>query len=591
MCGIAGYQAAEGTNLPQGILDKFIPALAHRGPDGTGGHVGEGFGLAHTRLAVIDLKTGDQPFSGPSETVLAANGEIYNYLELRAEYSGVPFATHSDCEVPLFAYQRDGKSFSQRLRGMYAIALADASTGALYLARDPFGIKPLYYAQTQRGMVFASTPNAIIASGEARPNISATVATQLLQLQFTTGRQTIFDDIQRVLPGETLEVKNGRVNESGKLNALPSGPPSDISEEEALKLLDGALMDSVEVHQRSDVPYGMFLSGGIDSSALLACMARLNERPVRAFTAAFPGTAVADEREHARHVAKAVGAEHIEISVTEKEFWNQLPAIVAAMDDPVADYAIVPTFLLAREAAKELKVVLCGEGGDELFAGYGRYRRALRSPLLGGRKMYSRGALDGLGVLRDQSRNWRNEIEKAEQAAAAQKWSRLQAAQAVDVAEWLPNDLLVKLDRCLMAHGVEGRTPFLDPVVADLVFRLPDNLKVRNGTGKYLLRRWLQDALPEAKPFSKKRGFTVPVGDWIASHATALAPLMERSPAIMEVCHANEVGRLFRSLNESSAKSVGRACWHLLFYALWHRIHVEGVKPIGDTASVLADKS
>jgi len=580
----------DGTALPQAVTDKFIHALSHRGPDGTGRHVAQGLGLAHTRLAVIDLQSGDQPFFGPNGTVSVANGEIYNYLELREEYSPAPFETNSDCEIPLFAYQRRGDGFARDLRGMYAIALADFAAGALHLSRDPFGIKPLYYAQTQRGLVFASEPQAIIAAGQLNPTVNDKIATQLLQLQFTTGRQTIFDGVHRVLPGESLEVRNGHVAKRHRVQALPDGPPSDIGEDEALDLLDSALMDSVSVHQRSDVPYGMFLSGGIDSSALLACMARLNARPVRAFTAGFPGTAVADERDHARRVAKAAGAEHIEIAVTEKDFWDNLPAIAAAMDDPAADYAIVPTFLLAREAAKGLKVVLSGEGGDELFAGYGRYRRAVRSALFGGRQMYSRGALDGLGVLRAETKDWRKGIEAAEQVPFGRNWSRLQAAQATDVAEWLPNDLLLKLDRCLMAHGVEGRTPFLDPVVADLAFRLPDNLKVRNRTGKYLLRRWLENTLPEADPFSKKRGFTVPVGDWIASRAAELAPLMAKSRGISEICRPDEVGRLFRSLAGGDTKRTGRACWRLLFYALWHRIRVEGAEPVGDTATLLAGK-
>ena len=349
-------------------------------------------------------------------------------------------------------------------------------------------------------------------------------------------------------------------------------------------------MDSVNMHQRSDVPYGMFLSGGIDSSALLACMARLNERPVCAFTAGFPGTAVADEREHAKRVAEAVGAEHIEIAVTAADFWENLPAIAAAMDDPVADYAIVPTYLLACEAAKDLKVVLSGEGGDELFAGYGRYRRAGRPGLFWGRQMYSRGALEGLGVLRVESRDWRRGIEEAEKAAQGRNWSQLQTAQATDIVDWLPHDLLLKLDRCLMAHGVEGRTPFLDPIVANLAFRLPDNLKVRNGVGKYLLRRWLAQALPEADSFSKKRGFTVPVSDWITSRADELAPLVANSPGISEICHPEEVVRLFRAIGGGDTKRNSRACWNLLFFALWHRVHIERAMPSGDAAAFLASK-
>ncbi len=588
MCGIAGYQTSDGTALPQAVTDEFMRALSHRGPDGKGVHFAEGVGLAHTRLAVIDLQTGDQPFFGPNETVLVANGEIYNYLERREEYSPAPFQSNSDCEIPLFAYQCEGNAFTRELRGMYAIALSDLPAGTLHLSRDPFGIKPLYYAETECGLVFASEPQAIFAAGQLNPIANSEIATQLLQLQFTTGGQTIFEGVHRVLPGESIEVRNGRVAQRTRDQMLPDGPPSDIGEDEALNLLDNALMDSVSVHQRSDVPYGMFLSGGIDSSALLACMARLNERPVRAFTAGFPGTAVPDERDHARQVAKAAGAEHIEIGVTEKDFWDNLPAIAAAMDDPTADYAIVPTFLLAREAAKELKVVLCGEGGDELFAGYGRYRRAVRSFLFGGRQMYSRGALDGLGVLRAETNDWRRGIDAVEQDSSGRNWSPLQSAQATDIAEWLPHDLLLKLDRCLMAHGVEGRTPFLDPVVADLAFRLPDSLKVRNRTGKYLLRRWLEKALPEANPFSKKRGFTVPVGDWIASRTRELAPLVAKSRGIAEVCHSTEVERLFRSLRAGGAPRTGRACWHLLFYALWHRTRIEGAEPTGDAAALLA---
>jgi asparagine synthase (glutamine-hydrolysing) len=585
MCGIAGYQTANGAPLPDTVLDAFARLLAHRGPDGAGRHVAGGTGLAQTRLAIIDLKTGDQPLFGPNGTALIANGEIYNYLELRKEFPDDAFATHSDCELPLFTFERAGERFSDPLRGMYAIALSDPRNGSLSLSRDPFGIKPLYYAQTGKGLIFASEPRAIFASGLLAPKIVPEKATELLQLQFTTGEQTIYEDVLRLPPGSSKEFRSGRMKAQRTHHALRPGPVI-ANEEEALRLLDDALIDSVEVHQRSDVPYGMFLSGGIDSSALIACMARLNERPVRAFTAGFPDTGVHDEREHARRVANAVGAEHVEIAVTEKNFWESLPAIVAAMDDPVADYAIVPSYLLAREAGKELKVVLCGEGGDELFAGYGRYRRATRPWWLGGRRMYARGAMDGLGILRDESGVWRQGIELAERAASFVGRSRLQVAQAVDVAEWLPNDLLIKLDRCLMAHGVEGRTPFLDPVVADLAFRLPDDLKVRGKIGKYLLRRWLERALPEANPFARKRGFTVPVGYWISAHSSAVAPFVAKNAGISEICRPAEAERLFAG-NIGEDKRQAKARWHLLFYALWHRIHIEGANATGDVMSVL----
>jgi asparagine synthase (glutamine-hydrolysing) len=410
--------------------------------------------------------------------VLVANGEIYNDLEIRRQLADAHYQSKSDCESPLHLYRRKGLDFVDDLRGMYAIAIYDRATSKLVLTRDPFGIKPLYYAEYPGGMIFASEVQALLKTGLVAPKVRIEAATELVQLQFITGRRTIFEDINRVAPGETLSLRGGRIVGRRQKPALPEGTALEIDEAEALKLLDGALMDSVAMHQRSDVPYGMFLSGGVDSSAILACMARLNDTPVRAFTAGFPGTAAADERESAKRVAKAAGADHVEIAVTESDFWRYLPAIAAAMDDPAADYAMLPTYLLAAEAAKELKVVLTGEGGDELFAGYGRYRSALRSPLLGGRPMRRRGFLDGMGVLRDSSRHWRAGISAGERRLAAGDMTRLQQAQALDCADWLPNDLLVKLDRCLMAHGLEGRTPLLDPVIADLAFKLPDGLKI-----------------------------------------------------------------------------------------------------------------
>jgi asparagine synthase (glutamine-hydrolysing) len=590
MCGIAGYQTHDGKPLPETVLDQFTNSLAHRGPDGTGRYISGGTGLAQTRLAVIDLETGDQPLFSPDGTALVANGEIYNYVELREEFSGAKFATNSDCELPLFTYGRDQNDFARSLDGMYAIALIDNKTTSLHLARDPFGIKPLYYAPTDAGLLFASEPRALFASGLIEPRLDAGKATELLQLQFTTSESTIYHGVARVAPGASLELRNGTVIGRNRLQAVLPGQ-TDLDEEDSLKALDRGLMETVEKHQRSDVPYGMFLSGGIDSSALLACMARLNERPVTAFTAWFPGSNVHDEREHAKRVARAAGANHIEVAVTEDDFWNNLPAIVAAMDDPVADYAIIPTYLLAREAAKDLKVVLSGEGGDEVFAGYGRYRRATRPHLLGGRKMYAKGTMAGLGILRDESPAWRAGIRAAEERAAGMRVSRLQEAQCVDIDEWLPNDLLIKLDRCLMAHGVEGRTPFLGAALGSLAFMLPDNLKLRNGMGKYLLRRWLEKALPEAEPFSKKRGFTVPVGGWITPHAAALAPMVAGNEGVSRICNADEVARLFRSASPAADKQRKRAIWHLLFFALWHRIHIEGADFSADVMTLLGDRN
>ena len=585
MCGIAGIMTV-GAPPSEVVLDAMEMALAHRGPDGRGRYRAGNLGMVHTRLAIIDLATGDQPIRDSQGAALIANAEIYNYIELKAELGGVAFVTASDCEPPLHLYRAHSTGFAENLRGMYAIAIHDPANNRLVLARDPFGIKPLYYAETPNCFAFASEPQALIAAGIVAPRINPQRRIELLQLQFTTGDATIFDGIRRVAPGETLVVSGGRVIERRRRTALPRSGPRMEDAEAALGRIDAALEDSVRVHQRSDVPYGMFLSGGIDSTALLVMMARLNDRPVRAFTAGFPGTGVADERAHARVVAEKLGAEHIEVEFSEHDFWTLLPSVAAAMDDPAADYAVLPTYKLAGAAAKELKVVLCGEGGDEMFAGYGRYRSVLRPWWLGGRAIRPHGLLQGTGVLRAESPGWRDGIAAAEINAALPNRTKLQVAQATDCADWLPNDLLTKLDRCLMAHGVEGRTPFLDPVVADAAFRLPDSLKIHKRTGKWLLREWLSRKLPEALPFSRKRGFTVPVGHWIARRGKALGELVADEPGIAQVCRPEAV----RSLFAAGSDRGGLACWVLLFYALWHRRHILALDPAGDVLETLAQR-
>lgn len=584
MCGIAGLVLKPGHPPDASLLQRLTAALAHRGPDGAGHHVAANVALAHTRLAIIDLATGDQPlFAGPA--ALVGNGEVYNYRELREQHV-LSCATGSDCEPPLHLFRQHGLTFADSLRGMYALAIHDRVARQVVLARDPFGIKPLYTAEIPAGIAFASEPQALIAAGLVAPRVRAEARNELLQMQFTTGAETIFEGIHRVLPGETMAIAEGRVLERHRRAALPEGGPRAVTEEEALSRFGSAFRDSVDLHQRSDVPYGMFLSGGTDSAAVLAMMSRLNEAPVRAFTAAFDVRGAADERQHAAAMARAAGARHQTIVVSEGDVWRHLPEIVAGMDDPAADYAIIPTWFLARRARQEVKVVLSGEGGDEMLGGYGRYRAAMRPWWLGGKAPRTRGAFDRLDVLRKAPTGWRDGIAAAEAAAALPGRTRLMAAQALDVADWLPNDLLLKLDRCLMAHGIEGRTPFLDTAIAEACFALPDGLKVRKGAGKWLLREWLARHFPAAEPHRPKQGFTVPVGAWIAASADRLGPLVAAQPGVMEIARPDKVAALFKA---AGGKREGFAAWHLLFYALWHRRHVEGIVPQGeDTFAYLA---
>ena len=586
MCGIAGIMLRPGAVLPDGLLEKLGAAIAHRGPDGTGSYRAGDVAFVHNRLAIIDLVTGDQPLREPGGGVLVANGEIYNHVELREKLKDFAFKTQSDCEPPLALYRRAGLGYADALRGMYAIALHDARAGKLVLSRDPFGIKPLYVARTDIGVAFASEAQALRSAGFGTGTLRADKRAELLELQFQTGDATIFEGIERVLPGETLVLSQGQIVERRRRAALPAGAPAAMSAEDARATFDRVFQDSVRIHQRADVPYGMFLSGGVDSSAVLAMMARLNERPVRAFTAYFPETKAADERSAASAVAKACNANLAEIPVTAADFWTHLPAIAAAMDDPAADYAIVPTWLLARAArADGLKVVLSGEGGDELFAGYGRYRSVVKPWWLGGRAMRRRGTFDGLGILQADTKGWRDGMQASESRARTPGRTPLQVAQAVDIDAWLPNDLLGKLDRCLMAHAVEGRTPFLDPDMAAFAFALPDAFKLHQRWGKWIVRSWLDHVLPQARAFAPKQGFTVPVQSWIASEGARLGPLVANTQAIREIALPGAVVRLFE---KAADKRRGFAAWSLLFYALWHRRHVLELAPDCDVFEALA---
>lgn len=586
MCGIGGIMTANGTTPKADVLDRLIAALAHRGPDGSRRYARDNVGLIHARLAIIDLKTGTQPLMGPTGCALVANAEIYNYVELKQQLPTAKFATASDCEPILFHYDKYGADCTRELRGMYAFALHDPVARTLIVSRDPFGIKQVYYVESPAGFAFASEPQALVGAGLCGAALEMQHAGELLQLQFTSGPSTIFRGIRRVLPGETLVVKDGRVVERRFKSGIPETAPIEIGEHEALDRLNALLLETVAVHERSDVPVGLFLSGGIDSASILSCMVQLHGKSVQAYTASFPNTSVQDEYPDAHQVAAGVGVRHVKVDVSARDFFALLPKMAAAMDDPTADYALVPTYLLAREAAKDnLRVVLSGEGGDEMFAGYSRYRRQIRPWWLGGRQRRRTGPFSKTDVLRDQSLGWRAGIVAAEKAAALPGRSRLQVAQAADFVDYLPHGLLVKLDRCLMAHGVEGRTPLLDIELAKFAFRLPQALKLRNRRGKYLLRQWLAKHMPEANSLGRKRGFTTPVADWIATEGERLAPLVAADPAVAEIAVPEKAKALFTS----GQKQHREAAWRLLFYALWHRRHIRGRPAEGDVFECLSN--
>ncbi|HYG26076.1 MAG TPA: asparagine synthase (glutamine-hydrolyzing), partial [Caulobacteraceae bacterium] len=379
MCGIAGI-------IGEGSARPLIETITHRGPDGVRVEDGEGYSLAHARLSIIDLECGWQPLHAAGSTVIG-NGEIYNYLELIEEFGlEGQLTTGSDFEPLLHLYAREGEKAFGRLRGMYAFCLIGAD-GRTWLVRDPFGIKPLYYAQGSQGLVFGSEPRSLGVKLEMK----AEQAKELLALNYAL--ESPFEGIVRLAPGEVLPIP-AHPDESrdpvlsSQHSARKSWAPTFVGvsgEEGTVRALDQVLEDSVRVHQRSDVPYGLFLSGGVDSASIATLMARLNERPVTAFTCGFDAPSARDERAQAERVANALKLDWRETTFTEEDFWRIAPQVAWALDDPTADYAALPTYKLAEAAKGTLTVVLTGEGGDELFGGYGRYRRALRPGIFGGR--------------------------------------------------------------------------------------------------------------------------------------------------------------------------------------------------------------
>ncbi|MBL8551936.1 MAG: asparagine synthase (glutamine-hydrolyzing) [Hyphomonadaceae bacterium] len=586
MCGIAGLMMRGGKAPPQHALDELCAAMAHRGPDANGQYVKDAVGLLSTRLAIMDVAGGDQPLYGAlgaaEGTALVANGEIYNAPEIVAARPNIPYRTHSDCEPIAHLYEEKGLDFVDDLRGMYGAAIYDPGKKRLIVSRDEFGIKPLYYVETGDYFAFASEPQALVQAGLAERTLDAEAAGELLQLKYTTGRRCLFAGVERFLPGETIVVEDGRIVERRRIDAVKAPTKMASSWSRALTEFERVLVDSVRVHLRSDVPYTLYLSGGIDSSILLALMKRATDAEISALTIGYEGDHPSDESWHALNVAKAVGAECTRIEMSQRDFWRHAPRIVAALDDLTSDMAAIPTAFLAKETQRQgIKVALSGEGADELFGGYGRYRKAWLSSFFKRGDYMKRGVFDETELQGDPFGAWRGGIDAAHREEAAKRRSPAFARQMVDFAEWLPNDILVKLDRCLMAFGVEGRTPFLDREVVKFALTLPDRFKFGPTRGKWLLRHWLKRALPEAQPFLKKKGFKPPTGHWMAD--AKLPDLVAAQPGIAARFEAGDV----RGIMSKSQENAQRA-WSLLSYALWHSVHMTGVdanQPIDEVLS------
>ncbi|MEW6325079.1 MAG: asparagine synthase (glutamine-hydrolyzing) [Nitrospirota bacterium] len=649
MCGICGILRWDGEPVEGALVRAMADRMIHRGPDGEGIFLwpeaedtsslfaaraptsNVSVGLGNRRLAVIDPQGGRQPVSNEEGTVTAVyNGEIYNFRELRTalQSQGHRFRSRTDTEVIVHQYEQDGWRCVERFRGMFAFALWDTPNRTLLLARDRIGIKPLYYTLQGQRLLFASELWSLLCGLGRVPAVDPVALAQLFTVQYTPAPRTLFPNIMKLPAGhaalwhdEKLELI--RYWRPGRLDEEPSAGWSETADEaELVQALRRRLDDAVAAHLVSDVPLGAFLSGGLDSSLIVASMQRIRREPIKTFAVGFEGPPDADELDAARTAASAIGTDHHEVVVTPRSFLEAMPQAVAALDDPVLDPAIVPTLLVSRLARQEVTVVLTGEGGDELFGGYQRYRlqrwtrliRMIPHPLrpLMLKRIRSRrlgqaleaywadspaarhlgwvatGPLSDVGQLCGEAVHFQEAVrlvlEQFERLSAEAPVPRMGAPDAMvrmldlDVRTWLPDDLLVKVDRMTMAVSLEARVPYLDHPLVEWAARLPARMKIRRGIGKYLLKRAAAGRLPEAIVRRPKRGFEPPLSRWLRGPMGETAREQVESSAIYAsgVWNRHTVDRWFGAHRRGEA-DYSLLLWGVWSFALWYdRVSVQG---------------
>lgn len=621
MCGIAGFATARQDLNARETLVAMAAAIVHRGPDDAGFLCADTndatwrIGLAHRRLSIIDLATGHQPIGNEDGSVqIVFNGEIYNFQSLRAELeaAGHRFGTHSDTETIVHAYEEWGENCVIRLRGMFALALWDARRQRLVLARDRFGKKPLYLRECGGDLLFASEIKAILAWPGPRPNVDLAAVWEYLSYRYVPAPATLFTGIRKLLPGTFAVWEHGRLTEQ-RYYRPPDGDPPRSAEPLPVDPV-GAFMEKLEESVRlrmvSDVPFGAFLSGGLDSSAVVALMSRHSNQPVKTFSAGF-AEAVYSELPYARTIARQFETEHHEVVVDSAHLIDHLPTLTRFRDAPVAEPADVPIYMLAREAAKSVKMVLTGEGSDEILGGYPKHaferwvrsyqvipaclRRRLLEPLahtLPYRYQRAKTAIINMGLKRFEERmprwfgalNWteRDALAAVHAPSGERKFeiqfdtstdnTDLRRILYFDQTSWLPDNLLERGDRMTMAASIEARMPFMDHELAAFVSGLPDRYRLRSRTSKWLLREGMKRILPSSILDRPKAGFRMPVNEWLRTsmleflydHLTGVDSKtsdLYRKPVLMTLLQEHVTGR----------QNHEKLLWALLMLEIWYR--------------------
>jgi asparagine synthase (glutamine-hydrolysing) len=563
MCGITGILRFDGSGIDRTVLDSMTASLVHRGPDGSGLYIDRHAGLGHRRLSIIDLEGGSQPLSNENGTVwVTFNGEIFNYQDLRLELErhGHVFKTVSDTEILVHGYEQWGHALPSRLRGMFACVVWDARNDCLFVARDRVGIKPLYYVRQPRYFAFASEMQAFRSIADFSPTVDPQAIDLYLHFQYVPAPHTIYREVQKLPPAHWLQVSgDGTVIGPTRYWDLAFRPDRSLNENQWIERLDAALEETVRTHLVADVPFGAFLSGGVDSSMMLAYMSRILKQPVKAFCIGHPREDY-DERQFARQAAMVCGAEYVE-EVVEPDAMSLLPELVRHYGEPFGDSSAIPTYYASRLARRHVKMVLSGDGGDEGFAGYHSYPAILwehRAPEGNLRKVrhflanrarafgcwprrttiadskYERSAVVSPGqrnlMWRPEFRHLISETRSSFEASFSRgpRDELLNHLQHFDIFNYVAFDNLTKVDVASMSHGLEVRVPLLDHVFLEIAAQVPPELKLAaprglNGTppmekviGKYLLKRTAERFFPRDFIHREKRGFEVPIREWFA---------------------------------------------------------------------------
>ena len=612
MCGIAGIVRWDGAQVEEGDVRAMCRTMTHRGPDEEGVYIGEGVGLGMRRLSIIDLDGGQQPVTNEDRTVwVVFNGEIYNYKELRRqlEQRGHTFRTSSDTETIVHLYEDLGSQCVDQLRGMFALAIWDERRQQILLARDRLGIKPLYYAERNGELVFASELKPILQLRHVDRTLNWEAVGHLFTFLATSPDQSIVDGVKKLEPARRAIARRGSPLRVERYWDVTFEPDEHSTENELVEQLRGLLVESVALHQVGDVPVGAFLSGGIDSSSVVATMSPLNRTRIKTFSVGFREEAY-DELGHAQRVATLHDTDHHHL-VLEPDVVSMVEDLAWYLDEPFGDTSAIPTYMVSKLAAEHVKVVLTGDGGDEIFAGYdkyvveGRERAYDRVPVslrraagavgdampegMRGRRFLRHLALDGsrryldaqtLFHTDEMSRLFRPDafaqLVKHDPWAASlshlggdRDW--ISSVQYGDLQTYLPLDVLTKVDRMTMAHSIEARPPLLDHRLVEFAATIPAHFRLRDGTTKYLLKRAMRGILPDEIIDRPKQGFAVPLARWFRGPLAGFA----RDVLLSDTCrqrgflNTSYVERLLQL--HQGGRDLDLQLWTTLSFELWCR--------------------